>query len=134
MSKVRLRANDVLVLEGDEESLANVANDPAFLMMVPFHGESKPRRRAWLAGLIMLATILLAAFNIMTIEMAALTGAAAVVIARCINIRSAYESIDTRSSSSLPGRFLWAWPCRKAGRPDCWPGGLNMRSEAGRSA
>ncbi|HEY8203409.1 MAG TPA: SLC13 family permease, partial [Pyrinomonadaceae bacterium] len=115
MSKVRLRANDVLVLEGDEESLANVANDPAFLMMVPFHGESKPRRRAWLAGLIMLATILLAAFNIMTIEMAALTGAAAVVIARCINIRSAYESIDARIFVFIAGAIPLGLAMQKSG-------------------
>ncbi|HEY3102735.1 MAG TPA: SLC13 family permease [Pyrinomonadaceae bacterium] len=115
MSKVRLRANDVLVLEGDEESLANVANDPAFLMMVPFHGESKPRRRAWLAGLIMLATILLAAFNIMTIEMAALTGAAAVVITRCINIRSAYESIDARIFVFIAGAIPLGLAMQKSG-------------------
>jgi Na+/H+ antiporter NhaD/arsenite permease-like protein len=44
----------------------------------------------------MLATILLAAFNLMTIEMAALTGAVAVVLARCINIRQAY-SFDRRA-------------------------------------
>ena len=77
ISKVKLKANDVLVLEGDAESLANVATDAAFLMMIPFHGQSKVRRRGWVAGLIMLATILLAAFNLMSIEMAALAGAVA---------------------------------------------------------
>ncbi len=96
ISKTKLKANDVLVLEGDEESLANVAEDPAFLMLVPFHGEAKPRRKAWLAGLIMLLTILLAAFNLMSIEMAAITGAVAVVLTGCISIRQAYEAIDSR--------------------------------------
>jgi di/tricarboxylate transporter len=115
ISKVRLRANDVLVLEGDAESLANVANDPAFLMLVPFHGESKPRRRAWLAGLIMLATILLAAFNLMTIEMAALTGAVAVVLARCINIRQAYSSIDARIFVFIAGAIPLGVAMQKTG-------------------
>jgi di/tricarboxylate transporter len=96
LSKVRLRANDVLVLQGDEDDLARVAADPAFLMMVPFHGEARMRRRAWLAGLIMLGTILLAAFNLMSIEMAALAGAVAVVFTRCLGIRQAYESIEER--------------------------------------
>src|SRR5207237_9846013 len=50
MSKVKLRANDVLVLEGDEEALARVSNDRAFLMMVPFHAEPKLHGKAWLAG------------------------------------------------------------------------------------
>src|SRR5205814_3373053 len=63
VSKVKLRANDVLVLEGDERAVTHVANDNAFLMMMPFHAEPTLRRRAWLAGAIMLATILLAAFN-----------------------------------------------------------------------
>jgi hypothetical protein len=40
--------NDVLVLEGDQESLARVANDNAFLMLVPFHAQPKcGARRGW---------------------------------------------------------------------------------------
>jgi di/tricarboxylate transporter len=115
ISKVRLRANDVLVLEGDAESLANVANDPAFLMLVPFHGESKPRRRAWVAGLIMLATILLAAFNLMTIEMAALTGAVVVVLTGCINIRQAYSSIEARIFVFIAGAIPLGVAMQKTG-------------------
>lgn len=115
LSKVRLRANDVLVLEGDEESLANVANDPGFLMMVPFHGELKPRRKAWLAGVIMLATILLAAFNVMTIEMAAITGAAAVVATGCVSIRQAYESIDSRIFVFIAGAIPLGTAMQKSG-------------------
>jgi len=115
IAKVRLRANDVLVLEGDADSLANVANDPAFLMLVPFHGDSKPRRRAWVAGLIMLATILLAAFNLMTIEMAALTGAVAVVLTRCINIRQAYSSIEARIFVFIAGAIPLGVAMQKTG-------------------
>lgn len=115
IAKVRLRANDVLVLEGDADSLANVASDPAFLMLVPFHGDSKPRRRAWVAGLIMLATILLAAFNLMTIEMAALTGAVAVVVTGCINIRQAYSSIEARIFVFIAGAIPLGVAMQKTG-------------------
>jgi hypothetical protein len=45
-------------------SSARVANDDAFLMVVPFHAEPKMIRKGWLAGLIMLGAILLAAFNL----------------------------------------------------------------------
>jgi len=124
ISKVRLRANDVLVLEGDGESLANVANDPAFLMLVPFHGESKPRRRAWVAGLIMLATILLAAFNLMTIEMAAVTGAVAVVLTGCINIRQAYSSIDARIFVFIAGAIPLGVAMQKTGTANMLAGWL----------
>ncbi len=124
LSKVRLRANDVLVLEGDEESLANVANDPGFLMMVPFHGELKPRRKAWLAGVIMLATILLAAFNVMTIEMAAVTGAVAVVITGCVSIRQAYDSIDSRIFVFIAGAIPLGTAMQKSGAAGLFAGWL----------
>lgn len=124
ISKVRLQANDVLVLEGDAESLANVAKDAAFLMLVPFHGESKPRRRAWLAGLIMLATILLAAFNLMTIEMAAITGAVAVVLTGCISIRQAYSSIEARIFVFIAGAIPLGVAMQKTGTANILAGWL----------
>lgn len=124
IAKVRLRANDVLVLEGDAQSLATVASDPAFLMLVPFHGGSKPRRRAWVAGLIMVATILLAAFNLMTIEMAALTGAVVVVLARCINIRQAYSSIEARIFVFIAGAIPLGVAMQKTGTATMFAGWL----------
>ena len=115
VSKVKLRPNDVLVLEGDQKSLARVADDPAILMMVPFHGELKPRRKAWLAGLIMLATILLAAFNLLTIEMAAIAGAVAVVLSGCVGTRRAYQSIDARIYVFIAGAIPLGMAMQKTG-------------------
>jgi di/tricarboxylate transporter len=115
VSKVKLRANDVLVLEGDQASLARVANDRAFLMLVPFHAEPKMRRKAWLAGLIMLATILLAAFNLMTIEMAAISGAIAVVLTGCIPANQAYRSIDARIYVFIAGALPLGVAMQKTG-------------------
>lgn len=42
------------------------------------------------------STIVLAAFNLMSIEMAALTGAVTMVLSRCLTPRQAYRAIDTR--------------------------------------
>lgn len=122
ISKVRLKPNDVLVLEGDEDALARVAADPAFLMMVPFQGESKLRRRAWLAGLIMLAAILLAAFNLMSIEMAALAAAVAVVLTRCLSIRQAYQSIDSRIFVFIAGAIPLGVAMQKTGMAGMFAG------------
>jgi di/tricarboxylate transporter len=115
MSKVRLNSNDVLVLEGDRESLARVADDPAFLMMIPFHGQLRPRRKAWIAGTIMLLTILLAAFNVLSIEMAAIAGAVAVVLAGCLSIRRAYDSIDSRIFVFIAGAIPLGLAMEKTG-------------------
>lgn len=124
LSKVRLRPNDVLVLEGDPEALGRVATDPAFLMMVPFHGEARMRQRAWLAGLIMLATILLAAFNLMSIEMAVLAGAIAVVLTRCLGIRQAYESIEARIFVFIAGAIPLGVAMQKTGMAQMFAGWL----------
>jgi len=96
LSKIRLRAGDVLVLEGEEEVLDRVAADSAFLLMAPFQAQPRVRAKGPLASLIMIATVLAAAFEILSIEMAALAGAAAVVLTRCLSPSQAYRAIDTR--------------------------------------
>jgi uncharacterized protein with PhoU and TrkA domain len=126
LSKVRLRANDVLVLEGDEDALSRVASDSAFLMMVPFHGEPKMRRRAWVAGLIMLATILLAAFNLMSVEMAAVAGAVAVVLTRCLGVRQAYQSIEARIFVFIAGAIPLGVAMQKTGMAGIFAGWLQQ--------
>ena len=124
VSKVRLRPNDMLVLEGDEDSLTRVANDDAFLMVVPFHAEPKLIRKGWLAGLIMLATILLAAFNVMSIEMAAIAGAAAVVLTGCIPVKKAYRAIDVRIFVFIAGAIPLGAAMQKTGTANMLAGWL----------
>ena len=124
MSKVKLRPNDVLVLEGSQEGLARVANDNAFLMMVPFHAEPKLRRKAWLAGLIMSLAILAAAFNLLSIEMAAVAGAVAVILAGCIPVNQAYRSIDARIYVFIAGAIPLGAAMQKTGTANLLAGWL----------
>src|SRR5919202_3318042 len=53
LSQVRLSEGDTLVLQGEDEALARVGDDPDFLMLVPFHGEARRPRKALLAGAIL---------------------------------------------------------------------------------
>ena len=96
LAQTRLRAGDVLVLQGDDEALGRVAADPGFLMMVPFQGEARPQRRAPRAAVILLATIGLAAANVLALEIATLAGAVAMVLSGCLTPAQAYRAIDTR--------------------------------------
>ncbi len=96
LTSIRLKAGDVLVLPGDEESLTRVSQDRAFLMMVPFHGELQLRRKASLAAGVMLATIVAAAINIIRLDIVMLAGAVAIVLSGCITARQAYRAIDAR--------------------------------------
>ncbi|MGB8648765.1 MAG: SLC13 family permease [Anaerolineae bacterium] len=96
LAKISLREGDVLVVEGDEDALSRLANDPAFLMMVPFQGEGQSRHKVRWAAAIMLGTVVLAASGLVTLEMATLAGAVAMVLMRCLTTRQAYRAIDYR--------------------------------------
>ncbi len=96
LARVRLRAGDVLVLQGSAEQLARVERDPAFLLWLPFHGEARLRRKAPLAAAIMLATILAVAFGLASLDIATLAGAAAIVLTGCLSPRQAYRAVDAR--------------------------------------
>ncbi len=95
LSRIRLRAGDVLVLQGDDAALERVAADPGILMMVPFHGQPRPRRKAPLAALIMVAAVVAAAATV-PLELAALGGALAMVLSGCLTPGQAYRAIDQR--------------------------------------
>jgi di/tricarboxylate transporter len=96
LAQIPLRAGDVLVLQGTPEQLARVERDPAFLLLLPFRGESRLRRKAPVAAAIMLATIVAIAFNLVSLDIATLAGAAAVVLAGCLTPRQAYRAVDAR--------------------------------------
>ncbi|MBZ0288194.1 MAG: SLC13 family permease, partial [Anaerolineae bacterium] len=118
LARIRLRAGDVLVLQGDEDSLSRVEKDPAFLMLVPFHGEPRLRRKAPVAALIMLATIVVAVFNVIGLQMVMLAGAAAVVLTGCLTPRRAYRAIDVRIFVFIAGAIPLGTAMQKSGASD----------------
>jgi di/tricarboxylate transporter len=124
LAQTRLSAGDVLVLQGDAEALARVEGDPAFLMLVPFHSESRRRRKASLAGGIMLASVVMAAFNLLSIEMAALAGAVAMVLSGCLSARQAYQAIDARIYVFIAGAIPLGTAMQQSGTSDLLAGWL----------
>ncbi|MCU0574496.1 MAG: SLC13 family permease [Syntrophobacteraceae bacterium] len=115
MADIKLEPGDVLVLYGDHESLSRVSNDPAFLLMVPFHGEVRLRRKARLAGAIMLGTIVTAAFNLFALEITMLAGAAAMMLFGCITLQQAYQSINGKIYVFIAGAIPLGLAIQKTG-------------------
>lgn len=118
LSRTRLRGGDVLVLQGDDEALARVAAAPGILMIVPFHGEGRLRRKAPLAATIMLLTILAAAFNVLPLEIAGLAGAAAMVLTGCLTGGQAYRAIDARIYVFIAGAIPLGFAMKSCGAAD----------------
>ena len=95
LARVRLRAGDVLVLLGDNEAFRRAADNRSFLLLVPFRSESLMRHKAPLAGLIMLLSVLLTAFGVLSVEIALMAGALVMVLSGCLTAQRAYRAIDT---------------------------------------
>ena len=124
LAGVKLRGGDVLVLRGDAEALARVADDRDFLMLAPLHAETRPRRKAPLAAGIMVVTIVAAAFNWLSIEMAALAGAVAMVLTGCLTVPQAYRAIDARIYVFIAGAIPLGTGMQKSGASDWLAGRL----------
>jgi di/tricarboxylate transporter len=103
LADARLREGDLLVLWGRPSRFAELAAHHGFLMLVPFAGEAKRRRRAPLALLVMAATIVAAATEWLPAPLAFLLGAVAMVATRCVDIEQAYREIDVRIFVMIAG-------------------------------
>ena len=118
LSRVHLSAGDALVLQGDDEALARVRQDPDFLMLVPFHGEARRPRKALLAGAILLGTIAVASLHWMSLAMAMLAGAAVMLLTRCLSPRQAYRAIDAPMYLFVAGAIPLGAAMKQSGAAD----------------
>ena len=117
LAHTRLREGDVLVLYGPDEALQRVAADPRFLMMVPFHGQPRARRRAPTAALVMIGTVVAASVGV-PLEVAGLAGATAMVLTRCLTVGQAYQAIDARIYVFIAGAIPLGTAMKETGAAD----------------
>nr|WP_298133513.1 SLC13 family permease [uncultured Pseudoxanthomonas sp.] len=96
LSETVLQEGDLLVLWGQQQNLEPLATHHGFLMLMPFGGQVKPRRRAPVALAIMAAAVAAAATETLAPHIAFLAGAVAMVLTRCVDIERAYQEIDIR--------------------------------------
>ncbi len=96
LSKVQLKGGDLLVLWGDQKALDRLADNPSFLLLLPFSARDRKLGKGWLAALIMAASVVAATAGLLPVTIAFMTGAAAMVLTGCLSMKQAYESVDTR--------------------------------------
>jgi anion transporter len=97
---------------------------------LPEAGAPQRRGRAALAGAIMAATVLAAALNLLSIELAALAGAAAMVLTGCLSLGQAYRAIDARIFVFIAGAMPLGAAMHATGTADLIAGWL-QRAVAG---
>jgi di/tricarboxylate transporter len=124
LSRLRLREGDVLVLQGAAEAFAALASDRNFLLLTPFQAQVRRPRKAVLSGLVMLGTVLAATMNQVGLGLAAVTGATAMVLTRCLTPRQAYRSIDVRMFLFVAGAIPLGLAMKSTGTADLLAGWL----------
>jgi di/tricarboxylate transporter len=89
-----LQFGDALLVYGPRRSLEAVAHNPEFLVLDRAAAQAPRLEKAPMAAVIMLATLLSAIFGLLPISIAALTGAALMVLSGCLNMEEAYQAIE----------------------------------------
>lgn len=95
--------NDTLLLQCDKESITRLMKSKDFIVINELTDLYIRKDKVVPALIIFLIIILLSAFNIMPILIAALLGAIAMVVSRCITVEEAYSSIDWKVIFLLGG-------------------------------
>ncbi len=89
-----LQFGDALLVYGPRRSLEAVARDPEFLVLDEAAARAPRLERAPVAGAVMVAVLLSAILGFVPIAIAGLTGAALMVLFRCLSMEEAYRAIE----------------------------------------
>ncbi|MFO7687501.1 MAG: SLC13 family permease [Desulfobacterales bacterium] len=89
-----LQFGDALMVYGQRRNLETLARDPDFLVLDEAAAQAPRLEKARIAVVIMLAVILSAILGLVPIAIAALTGAALMVLVGCLNMEEAYRAIE----------------------------------------
>jgi di/tricarboxylate transporter len=126
LSRTTLNEGDLLVMVGSSASLKRISKDQSFLMLVPFKGEPQLQFKARLAGSIMILSVLAAALKVLPVEIALLTGAAAMILTKCISLQQAYQSIDTRIYVFIAGAIPLGLAMQETGTANILAGWMQV--------
>lgn len=96
LGRIRLEPGDVLLVAGRQSVINGLRDNPDFIVLSGSKRDLPAPRKASLASFIFLGTIVSAATGLITIPVAALTGAAAMIASGCLNMRQAMRAIDRK--------------------------------------
>jgi di/tricarboxylate transporter len=114
-STTPLRAGDVLLVEGKENSLRALAETPGFLVIgTPALPEQRPGKLA-ITLLTLMAVVAVVSFGLAPIVTAATAGCAVLLLIGCLRLREAYQAIDMSLVFLLAGSLALGAALEKTG-------------------
>ena len=96
LGRVRLEAGDVLLVAGNQSDINDMRISRDIIVLSGSKQELPLPKKAPIAGLIFMGTIISAATGLIAIPVAALTGAALMVATGCLNMRQAVRAFDRK--------------------------------------
>ena len=96
LGRIRLEAGDVLLVAGSKADIEDMRYSQDLIVLSGSKKELPVPKKAPIAGFIMMATIGLAAFGILSIPVAAITGSVLMIATDCLNVRQATRAIDRK--------------------------------------
>ncbi len=96
LGRIRLEAGDVLLVAGSHGAVDAMRGNQDIIVLSGSKRELPIPKKAPLAAGIMLGTILMAALGVMSIPVAAITGAVIMIATGCLNVRQATRAIDRK--------------------------------------
>ncbi len=103
LDHLELLHGDALLFVGPRQKLSLLNDDADFLVLTPVSAPSTDTRRAPLASLIMFGVITAVLIGWLPISVAAILGAALMVLSGCLNMEQAYRAIDWRAVFLIAG-------------------------------
>ena len=110
-----LRSGDALLVHGPRESLRVLASDPDFLVLTEAVQTPPRRRKAPIAAGILAATLGPVLLGWLPISIAAVGGAALMVLFGCLTMEEAYRSIEWRAVFLIAGMLPLGVALQEAG-------------------
>ncbi len=104
LAHVRLQFGDTLLIQGRRDRLESLRQGTDFMLLMEDTSMPRYRKRKMTVAVVIFLTVIgLASFTSMTIMVAALLGALAMVLTRCLTIQEGYDSIDWRIIMLIAG-------------------------------
>lgn len=103
MHGMALQHGDGLLIVGPRQRLAALGNEHDLLLLNPVQVTQFDARKAPLAGGLMALTVLTVLVGWLPIHIAAIAGAALMVLTRCLNMEQAHRAIEWRSIFLIAG-------------------------------
>jgi di/tricarboxylate transporter len=115
LREVPLRFGDSLLIYGNRNRLKMLADEEDFLVLSQGLQEAPRREKARLAVAIMGAVVLSVALGWLPIQIAAVAGAAAMILTNCLSMDEAYRSIQWQAIFLIAGTLPLGLALQKSG-------------------